>query len=127
MKKMISLFLVLCILFCCAPLTACGGGDETTTTTTEAPMKSVVLKDNPTKTEYVIGETFDFTGATLQVTLTDDTVKIVDVTAEMLSGNLTFTKAGKQAIAVIYTRKNVTKQAVIYVNVIDPDTVVTPL
>ena len=90
-------------------------------------MKSLVLKDNPNKTDYIIGETFDFTGATLEVTLTDDTVKIVDVTAKMLSENLTFTKAGKQAITVTYTRGKITKYAVIYVNVTDPSTSVTPL
>lgn len=115
-KQLLTLFLV--ILLVCSSFTACGD---------DATLQAVIMKDQPTKTEYVIGETFDFAGATLEVTLTDGTVKIVDVTAEMLSGSLTFTKAGKQAIAVIYTEGGVTKQAVIYVNVIDPATVVTPL
>lgn len=115
-KQLLTLFLV--ILLVCSSFTACGD---------DATLQAVIMKDQPTKTEYVIGETFDFAGATLEVTLTDGTVKTVDVTAEMLSGNLTFTKAGKQAIAVIYTEGGVTKQAVIYVNVIDPATVVTPL
>ena len=131
MKKIISLFLILCIVLCSASFVACvvviAPQTSTSQTREEAPMKSLVLKDQPHKTEYVIGETFDVTGATLQVTLTDDSVKIVDVTAEMLSGNLTFTKAGKQAIMVTYTRGEITKQAVIYVNVTDPNTVVTPL
>ncbi len=115
-KQLLTLFLV--ILLVCSSFTACGD---------DATLQAVIMKDQPTKTEYVIGETFDFTGATLEVTMSDGTIKVIDVTAEMLSGNLTFTKAGKQAITVIYTEAGVTKQAVIYVNVTDPTPVTTPL
>ncbi len=104
-KQILVLFLAVLMIF--SAFTACSD-DE---------FAAMIIFSNPTKTEYVVGETFDFTGASVEVTMKDGTTKIIQVTKEMLSEIPVFMSAGQKKIAVTYTEGDVTLTAYITVTV----------
>ncbi len=107
MKKQI-LVLFLAVLMVFSAFTACGSDPE---------MVGLVLLSQPTKTEYVVGETFDFTGATLEATYDDESTKVIPVTSDMIGVVPAFTQAGLQKIEVSYTEGSVTKTTYIMIKV----------
>ncbi len=104
-KQILVLFLAVLMIF--SAFTACSDDEFT----------AMIIFSNPTKTEYVVGETFDFTGASVEVTMKDGTTKIIQVTKDMLAEIPVFMTAGQQKIAVTYTEGDVTLTAYITVNV----------
>lgn len=105
-KQILVLFLAVAMIF--SAFTACAGDDE---------IISAIVLSQPTKAEYVVGETFDFTGATLELTMKDGSTKVVEITAAMLSEIPTFSEPGQKTIAVTYTEGETTLTAYIKVTV----------
>ncbi len=105
-KQLLVLFLAVAMIF--SAFTACSGDDE---------IISAIVLSQPTKAEYVVGETFDFTGATLELTMKDGSTKVVEITAAMLSEIPTFSEPGQKTIAVTYTEGETTLTAYIKVTV----------
>ncbi len=105
-KQILVLFLAVLMIF--SAFTACGE---------DPALVGVVLLSQPTKTEYVVGETLDFAGATLEVTYDDESTKVIPVTADMVGTVGAFTQAGLQKIEVTYTEGGVTKTTYMMVKV----------
>ena len=81
------------------------GGEELSRETFELPMlqkavEKIEILSMP-KTEYVVGEDIDITGAKISVTFNDGSVEEIDLTNEMLSG-FDNTLVAEQDITVTY-------------------------
>jgi len=74
---------------------------------TKAPIESIRISSQPTKTTYKYGEAIDLTGAQLKVSYSGTDADIIDVTAAMVSGYDAY-KAGSQTITVDYMGRKTT-------------------
>ncbi|MCI8489267.1 MAG: leucine-rich repeat protein [Lachnospiraceae bacterium] len=81
----------------------------------ENAVKSLTIKTQPTKTEYVVGEELSVDGLALEAVYSDGTTKLVDVKDCTLTG-FDGKRAGEQTVTVSYT-EGVTIQASFTVNV----------
>ncbi|MBR4498302.1 MAG: bacterial Ig-like domain-containing protein, partial [Bacteroidales bacterium] len=81
------------------------GGEELSRETFELPMLQKAIEKievlSMLKTEYVVGEDIDITGAKISVTFNDGSVEEIDLTNEMLSG-FDNTLVAEQDITVTY-------------------------
>ena len=81
------------------------GGEELSRETFELPMLQKAIEKievlSMPKTEYVVGEDIDITGAKISVTFNDGSVEEIDLTNEMLSG-FDNTLVAEQDITVTY-------------------------
>lgn len=81
------------------------GGEELSRETFELPMLQKTIEKieilSMPKTEYVVGEDIDITGAKISVTFNDGSVEEIDLTNEMLSG-FDNTLVAEQDITVTY-------------------------
>ena len=77
-RMIVLVLLVAAMSIAAFAFTACGGSDEPGDKT----VKSITVATMPTKTEYVVGETFTAEGGELEVTYTDGTTETVPMTAE---------------------------------------------
>lgn len=111
MRKVFTTFAA-CLLAAamCLGIVACGNDGE------GATLSSIAMKSNPTKTEYVVGETFDPAGATITVTYSDETTKDVSVTAQMCSAP-DMTTVGEKDVTVTYTEGSVSKTTTFQISV----------
>ena len=113
-----ALLLAGCLL---ASLTACGGNPsaagsqrpETENSApahsggeTEASVKSVEVKTAPAKTEYFVGDSYDFSGGVLTVTYLDGTTKDIDMTDSVVEYSTTeATAVGNKSVTLNYGGK----------------------
>ena len=77
-RMIVLVLLVAAMSIAAFAFTACGGSDEPGDKT----VKSIAVATMPTKTEYVVGETFTAEGGELEVTYTDGTTETVKMTDE---------------------------------------------
>lgn len=90
-------------------LTACG----------KATPTKVEVSNQPTKTEYMQGESFDYTGAKVKVTYDNGKVEEIDVTADMV-GTIVFDTVGERTVVIKFTAEGTTVEATLKVKVTDP-------
>lgn len=108
MKKQLFIFLMIAMLLC-SFLVGCG----------DAALSSVVVKTQPNKVTYEVGESFKVDGAKLELTFSDGSTQEVEVTQSMIASEVKFDTKGTKVIEVTYTHEGVTKTATITVNVKD--------
>lgn len=108
MKKLVLLLVAVFSLF---GLIACVDGEET-----EKTVSSLQLVEEPTKTEYNLGEDLDLTGLEVKAIFSDDTELELTVSDLEVSG-FDKTTASEQTVTLTYEGKSVT----FTVNVFDPD------
>ncbi len=108
MKKQLFIFLMIAMLLC-SFLVGCG----------DATLSSVVVKTQPNKVTYEVGESFKVDGAKLELTFSDGSTQEVEVTQSMIASEVKFDTKGTKVIEVTYTHEGVTKTATITVNVKD--------
>ena len=94
---------------------ACG---ETPSSTTTATLTKVEVTTQPSKTEYEVGESFDFTGAKVTLTFDDGTTQELAVTNGMV-GYYDFSTTGAKTVTLTYTVNGVSKSANVSVTVVD--------
>ncbi len=113
-----ALLLAGCLLAC---LTACGGNPPAANSQppktensapvqdgggTEAAVKSVEVKTAPDKTEYFVGDSYDFYGGVLTVTYLDGATKDVDMTDPEVERSATeATAVGNKSVTLNYGGK----------------------
>jgi len=68
---------------------------------TYEPLTSLVMKSNPTKTDYAVGDTLDLTGAKMTATTISETTEDVNITSSMVSG-FDSTTSGIKTVTVTY-------------------------
>ena len=110
-KTRFIVLLALALALTTAFLTGCGKVDS---------VKEIRMSFAPVKTEYVLGEELDLTGAKIEIEMTSGDVSTADVTAEMVSGYDANT-VGKQTLTVTYGDAKTT----FTVTVTDPATEIT--
>jgi hypothetical protein len=74
---------------------------------TDKPAKSMVVKSEPTKKLYKVGEDFEVDGLTLEVTYEDGTKETIDATADMVYG-YDNTRVGEQTLTIAYQKLTTT-------------------
>ena len=82
----------------------------------EVTLESIAVTTPPTKTEYLVNETFSSAGMVVTATYSDKSSKPVTVTEAMLSGFDSATP-GAKTVTITYTEKGVTKTATVSVTV----------
>lgn len=107
--------LALCLSAGLFTLAACGGGGSDVTPTasqgTEAgasagAVKSLEVKTAPGKTEYFVGDSYDFTGGVLTVTYLDGTTEEVSMTDSGVSYSAAeATAVGNKSVTLLYGEK----------------------
>ncbi|MBD5131383.1 MAG: hypothetical protein HDT28_02135 [Clostridiales bacterium] len=80
------------------------------TVTSDRALSSIEITQNPTVTEYMVGEDLDLTGLVVTAVYDNNTDRVINVTLDMVSG-YDKTAAGKQTLTVTYTEDGVTKTA----------------
>lgn len=97
-------------------VTATYGGKSTTFEVTVNPIElvSIAVKTNPTKVEYVVGESFDQTG--LVITATYNNGSTADITEDIVCTGFDSTASGIKTITATYGGKTATFE----VNVNEP-------
>jgi len=65
------------------------------------PLTSLVMKPNSAKTDYVVGDKIDLTGAQMTATTISEATEDVNITSSMVSG-FDSTTAGKKTVTVTY-------------------------
>ena len=78
-------------------------GDKTascTVTVNKVTAKAIAVKTLPTKLDYIEGQELDVAGGTLDVTMSDGTTKVIDMTKDMCSVDMN--KTGEQTVTVSY-------------------------
>lgn len=95
-KVLVLILSILAVLLC---VTACGGQDEE-----ELSVKSIEVVVGSVPTECVVGATPDFSGMKVNVTMSDDTTKVVGFADVQISAVDTST-AGKKTVTVTYAEK----------------------
>lgn len=90
-------------------------GDIVITAVATAKLKSIAITKEPTKQAYLVGQTFNSTGAEVTATMGDGTTKAV--TASAVWTPTTALSEGAQTITATYTENGVTKTATTTVNV----------
>ena len=72
-------------------------------------LKSISIKENPTKTIYIKGEQLDFTGGIITATYEDDTTADINMNStDVTYSNYDPNKIGKQSIVIKYKRQTTT-------------------
>lgn len=80
-------------------------------------LSSFAITTQPTKTTYVVGESFDITGAKGKATYSN-TATLTNIAATAMTvPTVTFTEAGEKTVTVSYTECGITKTADITVTV----------
>ena len=74
---------------------------EYTITVSTAPVVTAIEISTSPKTAYAINDTLDVTGGKIKATYSDGSTKIVDITAEMVTG-FTSATAGEHTLTVTY-------------------------
>lgn len=83
-----------------------GSSDTFPVTVTQRPdVTGVALISQPNESEFRVGTAFDFTGAQIKVTYSDNTSEVIDVTVDMTTGG-NINHLGKQTITVSYLGKS---------------------
>lgn len=82
-------------------------------------VSSIEIASNPVKTEYYVGDTFDSTGLSLKVNMSDGTTKTV--TSGFAVTNPDMTTAGTKTVVVEYSGKTVTFTVNVIENPVTPD------
>ena len=83
-----------------------GSSDTFPVIVTERPeVIGVELISQPNESEFRVGTAFDFTGAQIKVTYSDNTSEVIDVTVDMTTGG-NINHLGKQTITVSYYGKS---------------------
>ena len=85
-----------------------GGSDTFPVTVTARPeVTAIELISEPIENQFRVGTEFDFTGAQIKVSYSDDTTEIIDVTIDMTTGG-NINHLGNQTITVSYYGKTAT-------------------
>ena len=110
-------------------LVAAGSGtptivDNSTGTVPSGPLsvQSISVRTNPTKMEYIVGDSFDATGLVLSVTYTDGTVKDMNILPESVQSDFTSTEVAKdgKTVNITYLGRTAALQGVrVYANISD--------
>ena len=108
-KKVLSLLTVsFCLLM---PLTSCGSTSDKISTSEDAVQNvyKLVMKTNPTKIDYYIGDSFDPAGGVVTATYTDKTTEDIQLTDSRLEVSEPSTETeGKKNVTVKYGGKRTT-------------------
>lgn len=92
MKKIFVFAIILCLAALAVGLSACG----------KAKVAKIEVDNTPKKTSYYIGEQLDVSGCTINVLYSDNSVRTVEVTDDMVSA-LDATAVGAKTVIITYT------------------------
>lgn len=103
-KRLLSIMLLTVLLVAVFGLTACRENDEEGGKATKNVV-SIDLVETSIRSEYIVGEKLDVTGAKLWVFYSDNTEEFVSVTPEMVSEFETSTTGEKSALVTYASQK----------------------
>jgi len=107
MKKLFVLAIILCLAALAVGLTACD----------KVKVAKIEVDNAPQKTNYYIGEQLDTAGCTINVLYSDNSVRTVDVTADMVSA-LDASAVGPKSVIITYTEDGVSYTTSMTVHVV---------
>lgn len=96
-KKILIIVLAVILALSVSALVACS-----------VTVKSISLKSDTFATEYIVGDTVNYSNAKLAVVFTDGTEKTVDLTESMLDKTIDTSKAGKTTYTITYEKVKTT-------------------
>lgn len=112
MKKKLTFLFLLSFVLC---FFSCSGLVEN-----NAELERIYIKENPSKTKYFLGETFDASGLVVMAVYSD--YKEKDVTSKIkFEGFDSSKKDSYQKITVTYIEKEITKTTCFYINISELD------